>query len=677
MKKIAGLMVLVIILGMFATIFSAISYASPATSYTWTINSRGKWTKTQDAYLPELTLLELDLNEPEDLFVDNNNDLYIADTGNKRIVRYSIDKNALDAVIEYDGFQSPRGIYVTDDGNLYVADSKAEAIFRFDHDGTFIEAFERPTDVAFGDTPYNPARIAVDSKKNMFIIGEGVLNGVIHISSGGQFLGYFASNKVTLDLVQELQNFFFTDEQMDNLASRVPLTMTNVYVDQDNIVYSTTMGSEATEMLAKHNTAGKNVFGETFSGDNFIDLYVDEDGIIYCASLDGFIAIYSPDGEFIHSFGGFYGEEDISGLFTDLGSVAVDNNGKIWAADSSTSYIQSFVPTEYADTIYDALNAFKTGRYGEAEDLWQTVLSKNQMLRLGHEGIGKVYLYTERYEEAMKHLEIADNKYFYSQAYWEVRNVWLQARLAAIITGFVIFLIVVQILKWVDRKTGLFDFYRNFKKNVRKNRLMDDLLFMFDFIKHPLDSFYDLKIDKKGSYLSATIWYLVFFGAYIHSSFGRDFLFTPIPIEDIDFMALIIGFNVILFLFVLTNYLVSSIQDGDGTLGQIYKLTIYSTGPMIFMIISVTIGSYFLSYNEEFLIKLVEFVGPAWSLILLVLGLQEIHHYTTREAIKSIIISLAFMVIIAIMILIVMIMGEQLFDFFEVLIREVIRNVTN
>ncbi len=674
MRKLARLLVVMIIT---TFLLSAVSYASPATSYTWTRNAKGKWTKTQDAYLPELTLLELDLSEPEDLFVDKNNDLYIADTGNSRIVRYSINRNELDTVIDYEGFKSPKGVYVTDDGNLYVADAKAEAIFRFDHEGNFIEAFERPTDIAFGQTPYNPARIAVDSKKNMFIIGEGVLNGVIHISSGGQFLGYFASNKVTLDLVQELQDFFFTEDQLDNLGSRVPLTMTNVFVDEENIVYSTTMGSEATKVLAKHNTAGSNVFDDVFGSEDFIDLYVDPDGIIYVASLQGEIFIYSPEGEFIHSFGGFYGEEDISGLFTDLGSIAVDKDGKIWAADSSTSYIQSFRPTDYATTIYEALNAFKLGEYDKAEDLWLDVLSKNQMLRLGHEGIGKVYLYTQRYEEAMKHLEIADDKYFFSQAYWEVRNVWLQERLALIITGFIFLLIGWQILKWVDRKLGIFDGIRRFKKNIRKHKLLDDLLFMFDYIKHPIDAFYDLKIEKKGSYLSTTIWYVIFFAVYIHSTFGRDFLYTPVPIEDIDFMALIIGFNVILFLFVATNYLVSSIQDGDGTFGQIYKLTIHAAGPLIFMIVSVTFLSYFLSYNEEFLIKLIEFVGPLWSLILLVLGLQEIHQYTTREAIKSIIFSVAFMLIIAIMILIVMIMGEQLYDFFEALIREVVRNVTS
>lgn len=675
MKKFTAMSLLAIFV--VSMIVSTVSYASPATSYTWTFNSKGKWTKTQDAYLPEHTLLELDLKEPEDLFIDDENNLYIADTGNSRIVKYNIDQGAVTLTIEDKVLKSPRGVFVTEDGNIYVADSKAAAVHRFDNEGILIESFERPTETAFGDTAFNPARIAVDSKKNMFIIGEGVLNGVIHISSGGQFLGYFATNKVTLDLVQELQNFFFTEDQMDNLGSRVPLTMTNVYVDKENIVYSTTMGRKAEKVLAKHNTAGKNVFVHTQGASDLIDLYVDPEGIVYAASLTGEIYIYSADGEFIHSFGGFYGEEDISGLFTDLGSIAVDRDGKIWAADSATSYIQSFRPTEYAVTIYKALNAFKLGKYEEAENLWLNVLSQNQMLRLAHEGVGKVYLYTERYEEAMHHLKIANNKYYYSQAYWEVRNVWLQGNLAMIITGLILLAVLVQILKRLDKKYRIFDFYRRFKKQIRRIKIIDDLLFIFDFIKHPINSFYDLKIGAKGSYLSASIIYFVFFAVYLHSSFGRGFLYTPVAIEDIDFTAMILGFVIIIGLFIVTNYLVSSIQDGDGRIGDIYKMVAYATGPMIASIVSVTFLSYILTYNEEFLIEFIEVAAPVWAFVLIILGLQEIHQYLTRDAVKSVILSIAFMLIVAIVILIIVIMGEQLYDFFEVIVREVIRNVTN
>jgi hypothetical protein len=276
----------------------------------------------------------------------------------------------------------------------------------------------------------------------------------------------------------------------------------------------------------------------------------------------------------------------------------------------------------------------------------------------------------------MIHLEIANNKFFYSQAYWEVRNIWLQENLAVIIILLVAFFILMAIVNRIDRKRGILNPIRRLNKSIRKVRIIDDMLLMFSFFRHPVNSFYDLKTKARGSYLSATLWYLLFLGVFLHSQFGRDFLFTPVAVEDIDFTALILGFLTIFVLFIGTNYLVTSIQDGEASLGTIYKMTIYSMGPMIFSIVLVTIMSYFLSYNEEFLIKLVEFAAPVWSLIILIVGLVEVQNYTTGQAIKSILISLGFMLVIAIVLLMVFIMGEQLYDFFEVIIREVIRNVS-
>lgn len=674
-RKIYKLIVLTVAISIILTSFVI---ASPATSYTWTINSKGRWTKTQDAYLPETTLVELGLDGPEDLFIDQNNILYIVDTGNKRIVKYSIDQEMVIDTISIEAFKKPRGIYVTANGDLYVADSAAESVFRINSEGELTNTYVRPTDTAFGDTSFKPARISVDTKGNMYIIGEGVLNGIIQLSNGGKFLGYFATNKVTLNFLQELQNMFFTDEQMDNIGSRVPITITNTFVDRDNVVYSTTIGTQATDELAKHNTAGKNTFPEEiFVPNDLVDLYVDENGIVYAASLFGAIWVYSNDGLYIHSFGGNHDTEDIAGLFTNLQSIAVDNSGQIWAADSQTSYIQSFVPTEYATLIYSALDHFQNGEYELAEELWLDILQKNQMLRLAHESLGKIYLYTERYEEAMVHLKIANNKYYYSQAFWETRNIWLQNNLTMLIIGLLLLIIFSNVIKFFDKRKKILQPVRDVKSKVLSVKLISDLAFIINFFKHPIDSFYDLKIGKRGSYLSTTLLYFMFFGIYIHSYIGRSFLFRIAPIEDIDFNAVVLGYFGVTLLFVYTNYLVSSIQDGDGTLGDIYKMTVYSLAPMMLSVLSITVFSYVFTYNEEFFIKLIELVSVIWVGINLVLGLQEIHDYRTRTAIKSIILSVGFMLIIAIVVLLVLLMSEQVYDFFEVIVREVIRNVTS
>lgn len=60
--------------------------ASQATSYSYTLDDEGELVRTQDAYLPDRTITDLGLQNPEDMVIDENNLVYIADTGNARIV---------------------------------------------------------------------------------------------------------------------------------------------------------------------------------------------------------------------------------------------------------------------------------------------------------------------------------------------------------------------------------------------------------------------------------------------------------------------------------------------------------------------------------------------------------------------------------------------------------------
>src|SRR5690606_40067580 len=69
--------------------------ASSATSYTLTINAKGQMVRTQDAYLPLRTTMELNLKNPEDMIFDDEGYLWIADTGNKRILKYDSISNTL------------------------------------------------------------------------------------------------------------------------------------------------------------------------------------------------------------------------------------------------------------------------------------------------------------------------------------------------------------------------------------------------------------------------------------------------------------------------------------------------------------------------------------------------------------------------------------------------------
>ena len=660
------------------------SDASSATTYTFAINAKGFYTATQDAYLPDRTILDIGLDEPEDIFIDENDYLFIADTGNRRIVVYDPETDVVLYEITHEDFSSPRGIFITQDNELYVADSVAQTIFKFNTDGTFIESYGKPTSASYGSDAFNPKKIAVDNQDNMFVIAEGIYSGIIQLSNSGEFQGYFATNDVQLTAKQRLENMLFSEEQLDQVSDRNPISFSNIYVDQNGLKYSTSFGDDI-DNLKKHNTDGSSSIDTDYGVDlELLDVYTDSEGIIYTASDKGFINIFTSDGSYIFGFGenppGSYSsvqDYDVAGLYTSLEAIAVDSDGRIWTLDSTKSFIQSYTPTEYTTKIYSALALYSEGKYSEAVVEWKNVLRLNQLSVIAHNEIGKNLYSQGEYEESMYHFELAGNRGYYSQAYWEVRNQDLQANLPYALLGFLIFIIAFYTVKFTNKKYHYLEVPKKKIKEIGNIRIINDILYMFNLIKHPIDSFYYIKKKEKGSYKGATIIFAIFFTSYMIYVTSKGFIYQFVEASDLDLNAIILGFFGLVVLFILCNYLVTSINDGEGSLGEIYKGTMYSTLPLIIAYLLATFLSYYFTYNEVFILDLIINVGMAWSALLVFIAIQELHNYTIRESIKSLLLTFLFMAIAAVIFAFIQIMGDQLIQFVIAFVKEAIRNVFN
>ncbi len=651
--------------------------ANQATSYTYAADENGYWVRTQDAYLPDKTVTELGLSAPEDLFIDENNILYIADTGNRRIVKYDIARGEVTAELVSDEFTAPRGVYVTEDGDIYVADSGAKAVLIFDADFELKGKLGRPDAPIFADTNYEPKRVAVDGGGNVYLIGEGVYNGVIQLAKTGEFLGYFAVNDADLTFAQRLQQMIFTRAQLANLVDINPTVFTNVFVDRSGIVYTATSGTHKNGMK-KHSTNGGNMFkSNVWSYDTLTDLYVDDSGLIYTCSAEGYINIYSKNGEEIFSFGSYVTTVDISGLFTTLPSIAVDRDGNVWAVDGSKGYLQSFKPTEYAQTVYAAMDLYEEGRYDEAMEKWNQVLKLNQMSILAHNGVGKAYLHAEDYEASLEHFKVANNKDFYSQSFWEVRNKWLQKWLGPILIVVIVLLVLKKVIGIIDGKRGghIAAARKQAGEKVKNLPVLKDIIYALKTPRHPMDNYYEIRKYRQGSVLSATVIYALFFLDFMAFKTLKGFIYQNVKVEDMDIGSIVLGFFILLGLFIICNYLVTSINDGDGTFKQIYMIPAYGLMPAMISLLIVTVVSYVLTYNEAFLLTIVLIIGITWSVITIFLGLQTVHDYTFGETVKSILLTVVFMIIVAVIGIIISIMWDSLYSFLASVGKEMIQNV--
>ena len=659
--------------------------ASQATSYTYTLDDQNEMVRTQDAYLPDKTITDLGLSEPADMVIDENNIAYIVDTGNQRIVVYDLNtekvvKEMKKGTInsdEFTGFETPKGIFRTNEGELYIADSGAKTVFRFTKDFEFVRRYDKPTAPIFADTNYEPSKVAVDSGNNLYIVSEGVYAGIIQLANTGEFLGYFTSNKSVLTPQQMFLKLIYTKEQQkkSEVLNTLPSTFSNVYVDRQGTAYSTCMG-KGNDLLKKHSTNGTNMFGDVKTPSALTDVTTDENGIIYACDSHGYIWVYTSQGEVIFEFGEQAEDTDISGLYSSLMTIAVDNKGNIWTADSEKGILQSFNPTEYATTIYRALDEYENGDYDDALTDWSYVLRLNQMSVLAHNGVAKAYYNDEEYDKAMEHFEIAGNRDGYSNAFWEVRNKAIQKGLGTFLIIVIVLILLKVIISFVDRDKKIRKAKRNLGKKLKNTPVIGEIGYAFKCAKHPIDRYYDIRVHKNGSMIAATIIYIVFFGVYMLYQTQKGFIYQYTKVEDMDMGAVVVGFFAILILFIVCNFLVTSITDGDGTLKQVYMIPAYGVMPAMISML-VTIGmSYVLTYNESFILTTIMAIGVCWSIATIFEGLATVHDYDFKHTVLSLIITVVFMLIAAIVVLVVIIMWEQLKDFLLTVGKEIIRNVT-
>jgi DNA-binding beta-propeller fold protein YncE len=137
------------------------------------------------------------LNSPHGIAVDSSGNIYVADTGNHRIMKYNFSDDPIIDVNPFFGsygtgdgqFDSPYGIAVDSLGNIYVSDSNNSCIGKFTNKGDSIAKWGTygTSDGQF-DSPHG---IAVDSSGNVYVADSN--NNRIEIFTSN---GIFSPNGV-------------------------------------------------------------------------------------------------------------------------------------------------------------------------------------------------------------------------------------------------------------------------------------------------------------------------------------------------------------------------------------------------------------------------------------------------------------------------------------------------
>ena len=396
---------------------------------------------------------------PQDLCVSPDGDVYIADTGNNRIVVLAQDLKTVRRIItgfEAEGaaqtFSAPSGVAISEKHRLYIADSLNRRIVVLEPDGTFVKYVKNPqSEVLDEGYVFTPLRVSVDYADRVYVIAQNMFQGIMVFSEEGVFTGFFGTISVKISLWEKFWRKLATKEERGKQQLFIPTEFTGIDVDDEGFVYASNKDTDGLQAVRRLNPKGEDVIRRgphaNLGGDRVFGSVGNYAGpsqivdVVYRGhgtyslldSRRGRIFTYDHEGNLLYIFGGIGSQ---AGTF--LTPTAIEQLGsRLLVLDSQQGNLTVFAQTEYGSLINRAVALRFDGDETQAVPLWQEVLRLDEINELANTGIGKAYLSAGDNENAMLYLRRGMNREYYSVAFKRWRNERLRNNISFILSGVV------------------------------------------------------------------------------------------------------------------------------------------------------------------------------------------------------------------------------------------------
>lgn len=418
--------------------------------------------QTPAPYVPDSVISGISLgigafSKPQDICVAPDGDLYIADTGNNRIIVVEEKTwNVVNIIDTFDNggtgdsFNAPTGVCVSENNQLYIADRENKRIVVLELDGTLVKIVENPQSDVLGDNfVFKPLKVSVDYADRIYCIAQNMFQGIMVFETDGQFSGFFGTINVNLSLWEKFWKKVATKEERENQTLYIATEFTGMDIDEDGFVYATNIDEAGEQGVRRLNPRGEDVIkkgrnehvgGDLWSGGSgayagasqITDVVYRGHGIY--SLLDrkrGRVFTYDHEGNLLYIFGGLGTQ---AGTFNTPSAIEQWND-QLLVLDASRNEIYCFAPTEYGSLINEAVALRHDGDEAQAVELWQRVLELDENNELANSGIGKAYLSAGDNLTAMKYLKLGMNRDYYSVAFKRYRSEILRQYMGPVLTG--------------------------------------------------------------------------------------------------------------------------------------------------------------------------------------------------------------------------------------------------
>ncbi len=412
------------------------------------------------------------LSTPEDMVVFEDL-IYIVDSTENAIVVVNSQFEKVDVINDFPYTQSfldkqdpdfietsttlkgAFGLEVTSNA-IYVADTGNKRIVKMNRDFEVVDIFDTVDDPTFDELNFEPIKITVDATERMYVVAKNVYEGIIELSSNGDFNRFTGVNPIKMTPYEIFRRSMMTEAQLAQLKLFLPTEYTNIVLNPESFIYATSKPSEnnAQNTIQLINPKGIDVIKKRGYFPPMGDIHYLEGGNKYVLTGPSLLQdiaytkhgiytvldqkrsrLFTYDNEgnllYINS-----AEGQQSDKFTEGVAIAYLNDD-IMVLDRKTRTVIVYRLTDFGRAVNQAVSLQDEGLYDEAAEIWREVLVLNTNYEVSYNGIGKYLLRRGEFKEAMTYFKLGHDDFYYSKAFKGYRNQILRDNFGWIMGGTV------------------------------------------------------------------------------------------------------------------------------------------------------------------------------------------------------------------------------------------------
>lgn len=187
-----------------------------------------------------------------------------------------------------------------------------------------------------------------------------------------------------------------------------------------------------------------------------------------------------------------------------------------------------------------------------------------------------------------------------------------------------------------------------------------------------MDGFYWIRHQERGSVPIAILMVILLSFAFTSNRLLASFVVNDIDPRSVDSLFELVSVLILFLLLCVSNWSVTCLMNGEGRLKDIAIAIGYGTTPITIVLVLATVISQFVADDEQAFYSLILTVGIAYGIIVILIGIMQVHNYTLGKTLLTLILTIAAFLIIVFLILLMTNLLGMVFNFFKSIYTEII-----